>query len=79
MKEFMEKKKMKFIHHGPYFMHLASADFWLFPVLKYLLTGHKFNKQTLRELYKNGPVDVFHKWQKRLEKCIDVGKDFVEK
>ncbi len=86
--EFMGKKGIKLIKHAPYSPDLAPADFWLFPTLKSLLAGRSFDMQQeletavegcLRQLYRNGPVDVFKQWHKRLTKCIDVGGDYVEK
>jgi hypothetical protein len=70
-----------------YSLDLAPADFFLFPKLKSKLKGRWFqmnqeimeNSQTeLRGISKEAYQDCFQKWQRRWERCINVGGEYVE-
>ncbi len=74
-------------------MHLNSPDspacgFWPFPTLKERLAGCSFGTEEdlekdveaiLKDLCNNGLQFVFGKWHERLQKCISVVGDDVEK
>ena len=87
-KKFMEAKKFELLEHPPYSPDLAPADFHLFPQLKKLLGGQRFETDQalettvqgyLRVLSENGFFHVMKSWEKRCEKCILKEGDFVEK
>jgi histone-lysine N-methyltransferase SETMAR len=86
--EFLMSKSIETLYHAPYSPDLAPCDFWLFPVLKDRLAGSKHKTVTevqtavqgvLAEITKGGLLFVFEKWVARLDKCIRVEGDYVEK
>jgi len=48
VKKFMAKRNVAVLHHPPYSPDLAPADYYLFPKLKFSLTGRHF--QTVEEI-----------------------------
>ncbi len=42
VRQFLAKKKKLVLHHPPYFPDLAPVDYFLFPELKLLLKGRRF-------------------------------------
>lgn len=86
--QFMEAKSIKTLYHAPYSPDLAPCDFFLFPRLKVLLAGQKFDTENelkvsvqgfLADLSKEGFLFVFEKWAERLDKCIRLEGNYVEK
>ena len=41
---FLEEREIRVLAHLPYSPDLVPCDFWLFPILKEKLTGHKFDR-----------------------------------
>ena len=73
--------------HLPYSPDLAPSDFWFFPKLKETLEGH-FSldaevEAAVRKWISSQPetffMDRMNKWIERLEKCVAVNGDYVEK
>ena len=86
--EFMAKRKIKLFEHAPFSPDLAPCDFYLFPELKKCLAGHRYESDQslitavqgfLKDMSKEGFLFVMEQWQKRLEKCIKVDGNYVEK
>lgn len=76
------------IPHPPYSPDLAPSDFHLFPQMKEGLKGNHFTSDDevqnfvdrwLRDLGEEFFFNGFQKWISRLQKCIDVNGDYVEK
>lgn len=76
------------LSHSPYSPNLAPCDFFLFPNMKTWIAGKKFssNEEVIVEteayfvevdqLYF---LEDLKKWQRRLEMCIALKRDYVEK
>lgn len=86
-KSFLLEKKFKLLAHSPYSPDLAPCDFFLFPKLKEKLRGKKFEKEKqldwavcriLKDLSKNGFLDVFRQWLVRCQKCLDRDGGYFE-
>lgn len=87
-KEFMTKKCIETFGHAPYSPDLAPCDFFLFPQLKNHLSGKSFDTLTevkvavegfTTQVFRNGAHHVFEQWQRRMNKCLEVKGDYVEK
>jgi hypothetical protein len=72
--------------HTPYSLDLAPSDFDLFGKLKGQMAGSEFESTedllaTIRQLTnaisRKELESVFEKWERRLEKCAQVGRDYV--
>jgi hypothetical protein len=46
--QFLAKNKMAVIPHTPYYPHLAPCDFFIFPKMKLMLKGRRFD--TIEEI-----------------------------
>lgn len=86
-KSFLKKKKFSLLSHPPYSPDLAPCDFHLFPKLKEKLRGRKYSTERqldfaihkiLKELSKNGFLDVFRKWLDRCQKCLNHSGGYFE-
>ena len=76
---FLAINSMSLVRQAPYYPDLARCDFWLFPKLKTILKGKRFQsrknilKKSTEELG-SGPEEefkrCFEKWLKRGEKCV---------
>ena len=80
--------KFELLHHPQYSPDLASSDFFLFPNLQKWLGGQRFtsNEEVIvqtdayfENLSKSYFLDGLKKLEKRLEKCIELKRDYVEK
>ena len=77
----------KLLQHPPYTLDLAPSDFFLFPNLKKWLGGQRFTSNEViaqidahfEDLPKSYFLDGLKKLEKRLEKCIELKGDYVEK
>ncbi len=86
--EFMAKKGISMFDHAPYSPDLAPCDFYLFSELKKHLPGTRFSTKQelqtsvqgyLRSMSKEGFLHVMEVWSKRMDKCIVVKGDYIEK
>ena len=74
--------------YPPYSPDLTPTDFYLFPVLKEHLSGTHFSSDSdvivSVDVFLQGQNELFYKTgiqklQKLWNKCIEVGRDYVEK
>ncbi|GFS72498.1 hypothetical protein TNCV_2116411 [Trichonephila clavipes] len=84
----MGKLKFTVVTQPSYSPNLASSDFWLFTKLKETLKGQWVSTDTeaqaaVRKRTRSQPeyffMDGMKKWIDRLNKCVAVSSDFVEK
>ena len=87
MNEFLAKNSTNIIQQPPYSPNMAPADFFIFPKLKLLLRGTRFQliediKENLRQELKSIPENMFKKffddWIIRWHKCIVSGEAYFE-
>ncbi len=88
MMKFINRKDMKLLEHTPYSPDLAPYDFFLFPKLKSKLGSQWYNTDNaliqavqgcVRVMSKDSFLHIFELWQQKLDKCIEVHGDYVEK
>ena len=79
MKQFLVWKEITTLHHPPYSLDLAPGDFFLFPKLKRILKGTRFQEvediktsvmRHLKTITKEEFWQCFKAWSKRMEKYI---------
>lgn len=77
----IERLKFETVLHPPYSPDLAPSDFFLFPKMKEDLKGIRFEsiRDWIRKKTPNFYADAFKKWILRLEKCVDLNGDYIEK
>jgi len=84
----MTSLKFTVVPHPPYSPDLTPSDFWLFPKLKETLKGQNFSSDAEIEAavckwISSQPetffMDGMNKWIERLNKCVAVNCDCVEK
>ena len=75
------------LQQPPYSPDLATCDFLLFPRLKKVLKGHRFeatedikrnSTKTLFDIPKEEFAKCFQQWQKRWAKCVAAEGNYVE-
>ena len=85
-RKFLTKHETTVVPQPPYSPDLAPADFFLFPQLKSLLKGRRFQTieeieenwtRDLRAIPQNKFQDAFQNWKKR-EWCIKSGGEYFE-
>jgi histone-lysine N-methyltransferase SETMAR len=72
------------LDHAPYSPDLEPSDFHFFPTLKRTLEGRRFTtNEDTEAAVRTQDTDIyqqeFFKLVKRWDKCINVGRDYVEK
>ena len=77
VKSFLASEKVKVLNHPPYSPDLSHCDFFLFPMLKKMLSGNKYTSrcslcQCLKQIPKEDYLSAFRDWVKRLQKCVSV-------
>ncbi|UYV61248.1 hypothetical protein LAZ67_1004103 [Cordylochernes scorpioides] len=85
---FLTKNSMLTMPHPPYSPDLALNDFFLFPRMKSVLKGHRFDTvnaikekslSVLRGITSDEYSGCFRNWEKRMKRCIDsLGQYFEE-
>ena len=84
---FLGEQGIHVLDHPPYSPDLAPCDFWLFPILKERLAGHKFDRvQDLAKAVKSQldtiPKEDYQRalcaWRRRLETCVRVKGEYFE-
>lgn len=87
-KEVLREFRWEVLPHPPYSPDLAPSDFFLFPKLKEMLKGTHFSdveeaKNTANTWLQTRPSTFFRdslrSWKHRLEKCLDLNGNYVEK
>ena len=87
IRQFCAKNQMTVLPQPPYSPDLAPCDFFLFPKLKSVLKGRRFQRiddikanssQTLKAISNEAIQDCFAKWKHRWEKCVNRGAEYFE-
>ena len=87
VKSFLASEKVKVLNHPPYSPGLSPCDFFLFPMLKKMLSGNKYTSrcslgsaiyQCLQQIPKEDYLSAFNDWVKRLQKCVSVKGEYFE-
>ena len=77
-----------FMGHPPYSPDLAPADFALFSEMKNAIRGREFScrsslgsalYQWYSQLSEEWFTDVFRKWVRRWDHCVELSGDYIEK
>ena len=85
--QYLSENRIATLPHPAYSPDLAPCDFWLFPKLKELLAGNKYTRAqdlskavnaVLRGIPKEEYSTAFHKWQRRLQMCVERGGEYFE-
>ena len=84
--EFLESEKVTVLPHPPFSPDLPTCDYFLFPKLKYHLSGKRYNSRNAlgsAVYYLMGfPIEeyenCFQKWIDRLKRCIQVDGEYFE-
>ncbi len=84
----VEKRGGELIPHPPYTPGLAPNNFFLYPTLKRSLKGWRFSsineietavQGELQRISKDGFQEVFEQWQKRWDKSVCLGGEYIER
>ncbi len=87
IRQFLAKKNVTVLHHPPYSLDLAPADYFLLPCLKIHLKGHQFDdvlaiQKAVTSDLKAIPVSDFAHALDRLADCapwcVDAGGVYIE-
>ncbi len=80
-------KGIQVLEHPPYSPDLAPADFFVFRRLKEAMAGTTLDQDSLktasegviRTITADNFATAFRWWFERVEKCVRIGGNFVEK
>lgn len=84
---YLKQERVKLLPHPPYSPDLAPCDFFLFPKIKKMLAGKKYNKiehlsravqAVVNSISQEEYYKSFESWQRRLQRCIDVEGEYFE-
>lgn len=87
IREFLAEKQVPVCPHPPYSPDLAPCDFWLFPKMKTVLKGKRFDTipdierattEQLKALPKEAFQKCFQSWNQRWAKCIASQEEYFE-
>ena len=87
VQEYLEESGLVFLDHPPYSPDLSPCDFWLFPRLKEMLAGHRFESscgigsavyQCLQHIPKEDYQAAFRKWVDRCKMCVEADGSYFE-
>ena len=87
VQQFLAKHGTAQLQQPPYSPDLAPCDFFLFPRLKKVLKGHRFeatedikrnSTKTLLDIPKEEFAKCFQQWQQRWAKCVAAEGNYVE-
>jgi len=87
VQQFLAKHGTAQLQQPPYLPDLARCDFFLFPRLKKVLKGHRFEAmedikhnptKTLLDIPKEEFTKCFQQWQKHWVKCVAAEGNYVE-
>ena len=80
--EYLKEYGLDVLYHPPYSLDLSPCDFWLFPRLKEMLAGHRFESrcgigsavyQCLQHIPKEDYRAAFRKWVDRCN-CVEADR-----
>ena len=86
-REFLTDQGISTLPHPPYSPDLAPCDFWLFPTIKQVLKGRRFEsdeemEQAAIEAIEDIPIEEFRKfmekWLIRAHRCIEFQGGYFE-
>ena len=86
-RDFLTEQGISTLSHPPYSPDLAPCDFWLFPTVKQVLKGRRFEsdedmEQAAIEAMEDIPIEEFRKfmekWLSRAHKCIEFQGGYFE-
>ena len=87
IRQFLAEKNITVLEQPPYSPDLAPCDFFLFPKLKGVIKGTRFEdveaiKRAVTTELRGIPEESFQQcieaWQRRMEKCIRLEGDYFE-
>jgi len=87
VQQFLAKRGTTQLQQPPYSPYLAPCDFFLFPRLKKVLKGQRFeamedikqnSMKTLLDIPKEELAKCFQQWEKRGAKCVAAEGNYVE-
>ena len=85
--EFLVKNKIAVLEQPPFSPDLAPCDFFVFPKLKEVIKGTRFQDseasrtavtRELQAIPEESFQECVEAWQRRLEKCIRAQGDYLE-
>ena len=85
--EYLKESGLNVLDHPPYSPDLFSCDFWLFPRLKEMLAGHRFEShrgigsavyQCLQHIPKKNYRAAFQKWVDQSKMCLEADGAYFE-
>ena len=87
VQEYLKESGLNVLDHPPYRPDLSHCDFWLFPRLKEMLAGHRFESrsgiggavyQCLQYIPKEDYQAAFPKWIDRCKMCVEADGTYFE-
>lgn len=87
VQDYLLQETINQLPHPPYSPDLSPCDFFLFPRLKKMLSGRRYNSrnalgsaiyQCLNSIPKADYFSAFRSWIARLEKCVSVKGEYFE-
>ena len=87
VQEYLKESGLDVLDHPPYSPDLSPCDFWLFPRLKEILAGHRFESrcgigsavyQCLQHIPKEDYREAFKKWVDRCKMCVEADGAYFE-
>ena len=87
VKSYFEEFHIQILPHPPYIPDLSTCDFWLNPSIKSCLHGRKYEMpdavgsalyQCINSIPKEQFKNAFSKWISRLEKGVQVNREYFK-
>ena len=87
VQEYVKESGLHILDHPPYSPNLSPCDFWLFPRLKEMLAGHRFESrcgvgsavnQCLQNIPKEDYRTAFRKWVDQCKMCEEADGAYFE-
>ena len=87
VKRFLAEKQVPQLSQPPYSPDMAPCDLWLFPRLKEVLRGSRFEdledvQRNVTKVLRSIPNEEFqrctHSWFQRLKRCVESNGDYFE-
>ena len=87
VQEYLKESGLDVSNHPPYSTDLSPCDFWLFPRLKEMLAGHRFESRCgigsgIYQCLQHIPIEdyraAFRKWVDRCKMCVEADGAYFE-
>ena len=87
VQEYLKESVLDVLDHPPYNPDLSPCDFWLFPRLKEMLAGHRFESRcgigsavykSLQQIPKEDYRAALRKWVDRCKICVEADEAYFE-